>query len=212
MQRNYNPLPVLCGFAELYRLNPQLRPGLVSHAGGCSPLHKRYVAMVLAGAGASGKELAEADADTMALFSSFGGRNPLTFDDLVDPAQLDALWVVFFVTGRSEPLRRIVNELRRRDEISLAEARARQGKLSQEERRKLMNHLLGMAAKWSLDSNARRHKLVFFYLEAMLKRKQYPDDQAGAGLAEILSRAAAERRGAPVAAPDSADKTRGEEG
>ena len=53
-------------------------------------------------------------------------------------------------------------------------------------------HLMGMATQWSLKSNAMAHRLVFFYLEGMLKHDQVADPAAKKALAEIV--AAADQR------------------
>ena len=189
-KKAYDPLMWLCGFAELYKLNPQIRPALVKAAAEYSALHKQYVALILAEAGAEDADLKGADPELMKLFAKFRGKKPLSFDTVTHPAQLDALWVKFMVTGGVEPIRRLVNELRKRDDVLTVDEVKKLGrKPTPEEFRKLMNDLIGRAAEWSLASNAKQHKLVAYYLEAMLMRKQYPDRDAAVKLGGMLMNA-----------------------
>jgi hypothetical protein len=54
---------------------------------------------------------------------------------------------------------------------------------------KAMPALIGHAAEWSLASNAGQHKLVGYYLESILMRKQYPDDAAAVKIGVMLVKA-----------------------
>ena len=191
-KRAYDPLMWLCGFAELYKLNPQLRPGLIKSAAEYSDIHKLYVALILAEAGAEDAELAAADPELKRLFSEIKtkGATPLAFETITNPAQLDALWMKFLVTGKFEPIRRLVYELRKRDgAMTLDELKKLGRKPTEKEIEKVMPSLIGGAAEWSLASNAKQHRLVAFYLEAMLGRKQYPDDGAAAKIGGMLIKA-----------------------
>lgn len=191
-KKNYDPLMWLCGFAELYRLNPQLRPELVKSAAKYSAVHREYVALILAEAGAAESELKNADPELRRLFSDIrgGGKSPLAFDRITNPAQLDALWTVFFVTGKFEPIRRLVGELRKRDGVMTpAEVKKLGRKPTGAEMKKILPGIIGAAAEWSLASNAKQHKLVGYYLEAMLLRKQYPDFDAAVKLGGMLVKA-----------------------
>lgn len=186
-KKTYDPLMWLRGFAELYRLNPQLRPALVKRAEKCSAVHRQYVALILAEAGAKDDELAAADPELKRMFDSDKGKAPLAFDKITNPAQLDALWMEFFVTGKFEPIRRMVGELRKRDGAMTAEEIRKLGrKPTAAEMKKFMNGIIGGAAEWSLASNAKQHKLVAFYLESMLRRKEYPDAAAAVKIGRIL--------------------------
>ena len=191
-KRSYDPLMWLCGFAELYRLNPQLRPGLIKAAAEYSDIHKLYVALILAEAGAEDAELAAADPELKRLFSEIKsrGKTPLAFDAVTNPAQLDALWLKFLTTGKFEPVRRLVYEIRKRDgAMTLDELKKLGRKPTEKEIEKVMPALIGGAAEWSLASNAKQHRLVAFYLEAMLSRKQYPDDGAAVKIGGMLIKA-----------------------
>ena len=189
VKRSYDPLMWLCGFAELYKLNPQLRRELVKRAEKCSIIHKGYVALILAAAGTTDAELKDADPKLRELFVQAKGmeRSPLAFDKVTSPAQLDALWVMFLTTGKFEPIRRLVYEVRKRDDaMPVAEIKKLGRKPTKEEMPKVMNGLVAGAAEWSLASNAKQHELVGFYLEAMLMRKQYPDDAAAVKIGGML--------------------------
>ena len=186
-KRSYDPLMWLCAFAELYKLNPQLRPALAKGATGCSEIHKKYVAMILAEAGANDADLKGADPELKALFAKVKGKKPLSFGTITHPAQLDALWTRFFVTGKVEPIRRLVGELRKRDNVmTLDEAKKLGRKPDADEMKKIMNGLVGRAAEWSLASNAKQHKLVGYYLEAMLIRREFPGPDAAVKLGGML--------------------------
>ena len=185
--KTYDPLMWLCGFAELYKLNPQLRSALAKGAAGYSAIHKQYVALILAEAGAKDAELKDADPEVKKLFAKARGKKTLSFDTVTHPAQLDALWLRFMVTGEVESIRRLVNELRKRDDVMTVDEVKKLGRQpTPEEFRKFMNGIIGQAAEWSLASNAKQHKLVAYYLEAMLMRKQYPDPGAAAKLGGML--------------------------
>jgi len=189
IKRSYDPLMWVCGFAELYKLNPQLRPELVKSAAKCSFVHKGYVALILAAAGATDAELEGADPKLREMFVKAKNmkESPLAFDKVTSPAQLDALWVMFLTTGKFEPIRRLVYEVRRRDDaMPVAEIKKLGRKPTKEEMPKVMNGLVAGAAEWSLASNAKQHELVGFYLEAMLMRRQYPDDAAAAKIGGML--------------------------
>lgn len=191
-KKNYDPLMWLCGFAELYKLNPQLRPELAKAAAKYSAVHREYVALILADAGAKEDELKDADPELRRMFSELKGRekSPLAFDQITNASQLDALWMKFFVTGGYEPIRRLVGELRKRDGAMTAEEIKKLGrKPTGAEMKRFMDGIIGGAAEWSLTSNAKQHKLVGYYLEAMLLRKQYPDADAAVKIGRMLLKA-----------------------
>lgn len=189
-KKAYDPLAWLCGFAELYKLNPQLRPTLAKAAAGFSVVHKRYAALILAEAGAKDDELKSADPELRRMFDEVKGKSPLSFKTVTHPAQLDALWMSFFATGKFEPIRRLVHELRKRDDvITVEEAKKLGRKPTEEERKKIVNGLVAQAAEWSLASNAKQHRLVAYYLESMLARKSYPDADVSGKLGGMLLRA-----------------------
>ena len=188
--KSYDPLMWLCGFSELYKFNPQLRPELAKKATDYSTVHKHYVALILAESGARDSDLKDADPELRKLFAKVSGKSPLSFETINHPAQLDALWMVFFVTGKVEPIRRLVGELRKRNDVMTVEEAKKLGrKPTAAEMRKLVNGLIGRAADWSLASNAKQHKLVGYYLEAMLMRKESPDPDVAVKLGGMLIKA-----------------------
>ena len=169
-KKNYDPLMWLRGFAELYKLNPHLRPALVGGAAAYSVIHKQYAALILAEAEVGESELEGADPELRRMFDKVKGKSPLSFGDITNQAQLDALWMSFFTTGKFEPIRRIVHELRKRDDKLTVEAAQKPDRNpAAEESRKMM---IGRAALCSLASNACRHKLVGYYLESILMRRE----------------------------------------
>ena len=188
--RAYDPLMWLCGFAELYKLNPQLRSELAKGGADYSTVHKKHVALILAESGARDSDLKDADPELLKLFGKVRGKSPLSFKTVIHPAQLDALWTQFFVTGKVEPIRRLVGELRKRDDaMPIEEAKKLGRKPTEAEMKRIMNALILRAADWSLASNAQQHKLVGYYLEAMLLRKEYPDPDVAVKLGGMLIKA-----------------------
>ena len=192
VKKDYDPLMWLCGFSALYKLNPQLRPALIRGAEKYPAVHKMYVAMILIEAGVPESELKDADPELKANFDKIKseGKSPLAFAAVSSPSQLDALWAAFFATGGFEPIRRLVGELRKRENVmTLEEVKKLGRKPDPAEMKKIANGLIGRAAEWSLVANARQHRLVAYYLEAMLLRKEYPDRAAAVKLGAILIKA-----------------------
>lgn len=102
------------------------------------------------------------------------------------PWQLDILWSEFLVTGKKEPLAKIVGEIHNMEKNISIEDYKKLSDPTPEDRESLMRHLIGMAAAWSVGANARQHRLVAFYLEAMLARKEIPDMFTSVIVAEKL--------------------------
>ena len=118
---------------------------------------------------------------------------PVAVAEVGNSTDLDRLWMEFFASGQVGPVRRLVGELVRfRDALAPAEFKAKKekGETTPADLAKVMNFLVGAAAKWSLGSNARQHPVVRFYLEAMLKRGEIKDPHSAALIEEILRKAA----------------------
>lgn len=108
-------------------------------------------------------------------------------NEIVAPWQLDLLWSEFFVTGRREPVMRIANEIAKmKGNISLEDFKKIQNP-TDENRKSLMAYLIGMAANWSLNSNAGQHMLVAQYLECALKRNEFEDNFVKVFVSRILA-------------------------
>ena len=183
-KKNYDPLMWLCGFAELYKLNPHLRPALVSGAAAYSVIHKQYAALILADAEVDESELEDSDPELRRMFDKIKGKSLLRFGEITNQAQLDALWMSFFTTGKFEPIRRLVHELRKRGDEPTAEAGPGLDRNPAAE--KSRETMIGRAALCSLASNACRHKLVGYYLESILMRREQTEMGVMAKLGGIL--------------------------
>ena len=108
--------------------------------------------------------------------------------------ELDQLWFEFFATGKVEPIRRLVDQLARPGEMLTPKefkAKKEKGETTPEDLEKLKNFLITLAANWSLNSNAKQHPLVRFYLEAMLTRGEIKHPRSAALVKEILRKASA---------------------
>ena len=68
-------------------------------------------------------------------------------------------------------------------------AKKEKGETTPEDLEKLKNFLITLAANWSLNSNAKQHPLVRYYLEAMLTRGEIKHPRSAALVKEILRKA-----------------------
>jgi len=73
---------------------------------------------------------------------------------IISPQALDMLWATFFATGNEKPIQRVISVL---------------PLLKERQASKLM---IGAAAKWSLESNARQRKEVLMICKKELKEQQ----------------------------------------
>ena len=113
-------------------------------------------------------------------------------DTIRTPGELDQLWFEFFATGKVEPVRRLVEQLARPGEMLTPKefkAKKEKGETTPEDLEKLKNFLITLAANWSLNSNAKQHPLVRYYLEAMLTRGEIKHPRSAALVKEILRKA-----------------------
>ena len=186
--RDFTPYSYLVAFARLLELNPQLSDAFIRTVaklppGGCS-----HAAMVIAGSGEENirKMTPLLDSRTAHLLDSFGGKNPLEIATVSEAARIDALWREFTVTGRVEPVRKLVEELQDRQMLDVEEVRSRGGRLTPEERKMFSNYLLRALAFRTLSRNAPKHRLLYFYLEAMLARGEIPAGDARKMIEKIV--------------------------
>ena len=195
-----NPLHVLSGFAEIFRLNPQFWDELAAATTDLSEEQQLSMALIFAGIGKkavmSQKEVI--DPQVQAQIGLFAGKNPLAFSQVKTPAHLDMLWMQFFVTGKFEPIRRLAWELRARPGMTLKEAKARadaKKPLSDEEKKEVLGQLIRHAAHWSLVSNLRQgNQLEGFYLETIVRRKLFTDKTAAAMIVHVLKQAQTQKQ------------------
>ena len=184
----FMPLPVLGFFYYAIKENPQLYAELADFVNTLSGEERQAAALVAVHLGGEARDRLAAEARK----SIPAGADPFVVTDPEAPWQIDLLWNEFFATGRVAPLGKIVEQLRKLSFGITPEEYKKIKEPTEEDRRNVGIHLMGMAAQWSLKSNAMAHRLVFFYLEGMLKHDQVADPAAKKALAEIV--AAADQR------------------
>ena len=181
--RNFNPSAVLLGFCEILKVNPQYHDEFAAMSRQAAVENHAYYAFIFAGLGKDflKKYAGVINPDILTLVKRLDGADPFALKEITQAYQLDMLWIKFMVTGEFEPIRLLCKELRKRPVMSLEDAKKRHdsGKeLTAEERVKLNNQLLQFAAVWSLQSNLQQgHILAAFYMETILARKLYTDNQ-----------------------------------
>ncbi len=168
--KSFNPVNILALFYFLLKENPQLCPEFVNIVKSQSNLQsKRYGVIILHELGKSAFDLLP-NKDKKLWNSKYA--NLFKVDVVSRPFQLDILWSNFLVTGKKEPIVKIVNEIGKIAAGTSIEEFKKIKKPKQQDKQLLLAHLTGKAALWSLTSNAKQHKLVHDYLEAMLKRNE----------------------------------------
>ena len=188
-------LALYYGFGLLFRQNPQLWPELARIASAQKSDGARFsAAFVVRMLGPEGEARLRPllSPEAVAALEKTAGV-PVAVAEVGNSTDLDRLWMEFFASGQVGPVRRLVGELVRfRDALAPAEFKAKKekGETTPADLAKVMNFLVGAAAKWSLGSNARQHPVVRFYLEAMLKRGEIKDPHSAALIEEILRKAA----------------------
>ncbi len=193
-KKSFRPEPTLMSFSLILRQNPQLIPAAVAFTKSLQDDQaKQYMALIFNSCGAGIVEKARKDLDPATKL--FLDKLAQMSDPLAMPGKvcvsgdLDMLWHAFFITGRAEPLRRMIPVLEPGEEMTISECKAKgpNPSLTKEEKVKLNRHVIRLAAEWSLKSNANNHPQVCFYLEGMLLRKQVEGEKAAETLAKIVA-------------------------
>ena len=173
-KKNYSPLPMLYGFTVILRDNPELTGAFASCISAAPPEQRGYAIPVfdLLGKDALEKAGNKLAPDLRKAVSDFDPKkNPLRFASPETPVQLDMLWWDFFLTGKFEPILKIAAALELgKDGITPQAYKQLGAGATPADRLRLRNKIMELAAGWSLMSNARTHRLVFYYLEALAKR------------------------------------------
>ena len=192
---NGKTLSLYYGLGLLFRLNPQLHGELLRIAAAQQTAEsRRAVAAVIHFLGREAGEnlhskLDEATSRELDELVLLPDEVP---DTIRTPGELDQLWFEFFATGKVEPVRRLVEQLARPGEMLTPKefkAKKEKGETTPEDLEKLKNFLITLAANWSLNSNAKQHPLVRYYLEAMLTRGEIKHPRSAALVKEILRKA-----------------------
>lgn len=193
---NFNPLPLLAFFFHALQMNPQLHADFAKEVDALANPEDRFMGVVI---------LHELGEKVFALLSkeSQGIWNPqlagaFQVARVTAPPHLDILWSEFLATGKKAPLVKIVDQVKLMKGNLSPDDYKKIAQPTPENRESLMRFLIGMAATWSLGSNAKQHQLVAFYLEAMLVRKEIQDSFTNMVIAQKLKEAGqAEKPGTP---------------
>ena len=172
---HFSPIPLMAWFYHVLKPNPQLWKPFAAEAAKLDPADRPHAAAVIAaltGGGARGPVKARAVFEPP--------------EKLRAPRQLDVLWSEFFATGSLRPVERLCAETARLARGISPEAYEALENPTDEDKRRLADHLTGRAALRSLGENIRRHALVAAYVEALLARKKIPDMAAARTLLRLL--------------------------
>ncbi|MBR2873737.1 MAG: hypothetical protein IKB99_09585 [Lentisphaeria bacterium] len=184
-KRNFNPLPQLALFYFALKENPQC---IDAFAGEVAKLkdkeQKMYGGIILNFL--SEKTAQRLSAAEKQQIARIVPRNPFEVKKVSAPWHLDICWAEFFIRGTREPLMKIVNALALgKNSISIPDFKKLNTPTSKD-RRRLFNGLIAMAAEWSVNSLAKQHHLVRFYIEAALQRGEVKDPFTGAAAARAI--------------------------
>ena len=194
---NDKTLSLYYGLGRLFRLNPQLHGELLRIAAAQQTAEsRRAVAAVIhfLGGKAEAELRPKLDEGTRRELDELALLPDEVPGTIRTAGELDQLWFEFFATGKVEPIRRLVDQLARPGEMLTPKefkAKKEKGETTPEDLEKLKNFLITLAANWSLNSNAKQHPLVRFYLEAMLTRGEIKHPRSAALVKEILRKASA---------------------
>lgn len=200
----FRPEPMLAFFYWVLSRNAQLYPEFGRMIGELAPEQQLGALLIVRALGEKAEkvivpELADALRRKLA-------ELPPTNLFIPDPAKLDPLaldlwWAEFFATGKRAPILRLIQVLERsRNAATEEELKTLKGqKPNPETIGRVRNRMLVTVAQWSLTANARRHQLLRYYLEAMLRRGELKDDAARQGVEKALR----DCQAPPPAAPAS---------
>ncbi|MBR7118696.1 MAG: hypothetical protein IKC77_00655 [Lentisphaeria bacterium] len=195
--KNYSPLPLLYGMAKAIEQNPFVWKEFAALSPELETDHKKYLALLFAAVGSDAMKfmIKNADRKTAGYLKQMQANNPWQFNEPYPEEDINAFWMEFYFTGKPEPILKIANQLRNRPTMTPEQAKKRKGELSPAEKNRLRNYYSASSAAWSLNLNAARHNLVFFYLEGMLDKGDFADTTTAAKIQKILLRTAAEGSG-----------------
>ncbi|MDD3153623.1 MAG: hypothetical protein PHS41_02055 [Victivallaceae bacterium] len=194
----YNPLPVTAFFSFVLERNEGLHDQFIRLYPKLDRTGQDLAVLVLRGAGASALNRAALLDKELAAKIAGSKLPPLRFAKVEHPVQMDLLWSEFFANGTYEPLRKIVAALDMESEVLSPEEYKKLKNPGDLERKRLLAYCNERAAVWSLFANAKRDRLVFFYLEGMLQSGELSKKRSGL-VALILKQAVEARKKAAEA-------------
>jgi|GEM_PF-4056393 hypothetical protein len=185
---NFDPRSILSFFFHALRMNPQLHADFAQTVDALSNPEERFMGVII---------LHELGEKPFAMLSKESQKmwNPqlaqvFQVDTVTMPPQLDILWSEFLTTGQKAPLVKIVDAVKLLKGNLSPDDYKKIAQPTREDRESLMRFMTGMAAAWSLGSNAQQHQLAAFYLEAMLARKEIADSFTNVIISQKLNEAA----------------------
>ena len=193
-QKNYSPLPLLYGMARVLEHNPFVWNEFASRSHELDGDHKKYLALLFAAVGDKGIDymIKKADRKTAGFLEKMKKNNPWQITEPYMEEDINALWMEFYFTGKSDPILKIANQLRTRPVLNPGQLKNKKGELTPSEKEKLLNYYSASSASWSLNVHASQHNLVFFYLEYMLENGKFADTATATKIQKILVRAASD--------------------
>ncbi len=114
--------------------------------------------------------------------------NPFEFKEIHYSEQEDILWADFFATGRYLPIKKLAEVMTQLQTNMTIEKFKKIKKKTAKDKKMLYEWIVALAARWSLQSNAVQHDLVFYYCETLYSR-DIKDPFVKACLGGILQKA-----------------------
>ena len=184
-KKNFNPLPQLALFYFCLKENPQYVDAFAEEIGKLTDRREKMMGWLILNFLSPEAAQKVPAADKKSIAGGFAA-NPFEIKKVSAPWHLDICWAEFFVRGTREPLLKIVDALAFfKGSISIPEFK-KIAKPTQEEKRKFFNGLIAMAAQWSINSLAKQHALIRYYIEAALQRGEIKDPVCAAVAAKAV--------------------------
>ena len=180
-RRHFTPVPLMAWFYYALKVNPQLWKDFAKQAAALDPADRPHAVAVLAALTGKGTR------EPAKLKSVYEPPEKLTA-----PWQLDVLWSRFFAAGDLQPVERLCGEVARVPRGITPEAYKKLAAPTAEDKAKLLDHVMGRGALWSLGANARKHPLAAAYIQSLLGRKRITDMFAAQSLLRVLQTRAAQ--------------------
>ena len=96
--------------------------------------------------------------------------NPFEFGKVRYSEQEDILWAQFFATGKYLPIKKLAEVMTQlSSNMSIKRYKSLKTK-TVKDKKQLYEWIIALAARWSLQSNAIQHNLVFYYCETLYMR------------------------------------------
>ena len=173
-KRNFNPLPQLALFYFSLKENPQYADAFAADVAKLTNKEHRMMGGIILNflSPEIAQKLPAAEREQIQRSMN---SNPFEIKKVFAPWHLDICWAEFFIRGTRAPLLKIVDALSfGKNSISIPEFK-KIAKPTREDRRKLFSGLIAMASQWSINSLAKQHHLVRYYIEAALRRGEIKD-------------------------------------